>query len=137
MADVPRYRFGPLERRGVLAGLRVIATDRSSGSAALLVVATFRVLPPARAAGDRSGITASRCVLSAFVPVGGRALDEWLPFLASWSLGGPTGDDGSSRRAPTSGSTDIPRATTSASRRRCKGITILSHAVAGLGCGSE
>ena len=84
MADVPRYRFGPLERRGVLAGLRPSQLI-VLGTGAILVIGVSQVLPPGTALLGMLGIVLLFALL-AFVPVGGRPLDEWLPILTSWLL---------------------------------------------------
>ncbi|MEA2433944.1 MAG: hypothetical protein QOG54_1401 [Actinomycetota bacterium] len=82
MAEAPRYRFGPLERRGVLLGLRLsqIIVLFVGG---LLLVGLGRELPP-------SGALAALLVIgvatsfAAFVPIAGRALDEWFPVATRW-----------------------------------------------------
>ncbi|CAN5240692.1 hypothetical protein BH20ACT9_BH20ACT9_10930 [soil metagenome] len=84
-----RYTFGPLERRGVLAGLRAgqLVSLLLGG---LAVVVVFRVLP-----GGPALFLAVLAVLAAlgaaFTPVAGRGLDEWAPTVAAWTLRGVTG----------------------------------------------
>src|SRR5262245_53849948 len=83
-SDLPRYRFGPLERRGLILGLGTgqVAT---LGGAGLLSVIELRVLPPAAAA-----VVAVLVLLSAvaitFWPVAGRPLQAWLPLLVAYGL---------------------------------------------------
>lgn len=82
MAEVPRYRFGALERRGLLAGLRgpqiVIVL-----AAAMVAVAGLRLLPAG--AGTLGALTiAAVASFAAFVPIAGRTADEWLPVVARW-----------------------------------------------------
>ncbi|MBA3431596.1 MAG: hypothetical protein H0U16_08975 [Actinobacteria bacterium] len=103
MADVPRYRFGPLERRGLLAGLRgpQIAI---LGVAGLVVVVALRALPPA------SGLLVATTTLiigvsGGFIPIGGRTLDEWLPVLISWAARTVSGTRRFSSGAPARGLT--------------------------------
>lgn len=128
MADVPRYRFGPLERRGVLAGLRGPQIALVSISAVAAVVA-LRALPPASGAGAAVVIAAAGTFL-AFVPIGGRTADEWLPIAASWGLSWLTGGRRFVSRAPGEGFTttleaqpDLPST--------LKDIVMLSHHVPG------
>lgn len=128
MADVPRYRFGPLERRGVLAGLR--ATQLLVLAAAGVgIVATVRTLSvtPALVGVALIGLVA---VFAAFVPIGGRALDEWLPALGGWAFAHLSGRLRFVSAAPRGGLTvlldpqpDFPPS--------LKGITILSHDIPG------
>jgi len=72
-----RYRFGPLERRGIVAGWRggQIATVAASLVVAVLIV---------RADSSVTGAVAALVVVGAAVgaatwPVGGRTLEEWAP----------------------------------------------------------
>lgn len=82
MAEAPRYRFGPLERRGLLLGLRgsQLALFAAAGLASVFAthilsagIALIAVVAIALAAS-----------LVAFVPLGGRSLDEWFQNVASW-----------------------------------------------------
>ncbi len=128
MADVPRYRFGPLERRGVLAGLRSTQLV-TLGAGGLLIVAVGRTLSPAPAliAALLIGLFVT---FAAFVPIGGRALDEWLPVLGGWVAAGVTGRRRFVSRKCLEGSTfrlqpqpEFPPT--------LKGISILAHAIPG------
>lgn len=82
MADAPRYRFGSLEKRGILAGLR---GPQIGVAFAVLVIAmlALRSLP-----AGMGLLTAVAVVLLggviAFVPVVGRTADEWLPVVTGW-----------------------------------------------------
>lgn len=130
MADAPRYRFGPLERRGLLAGLRgpqlVIL-----GTTGFLVVVSLRSLPPG------TGLLVALTILvlglgGGFVPIGGRTLDEWLPVVAGWTTRWVSGARRFSSRAPARGLTarfdeqpDFPPAMAV--------VTLLSHEVRGAG----
>ncbi len=77
--EVPLYTFGPLERRGLLLGLRggQLAVLGGGGALALLALHV-------------SGLVAAGLVLSAmgaaFLPVDGRPLEAWLPLLAGYHL---------------------------------------------------
>jgi len=90
----PAYRFGPLERRGLVAGWR---GGQIASVAGALVVAVFglRVLPTA------AGLAAAVVVVALAVgiatwPVGGRTLEEWAPEAVRYAAAGRTGH----RRGP-------------------------------------
>ena len=128
MADAPRYRFGPLERRGVLAGLRA-SQLLILGAGGFLVVIAARMVPPTAALGLML-IVGIAVAAAAFVPLGGRTADEWAPVVAQWALSGLTGSRKFVSSQPLQGTTavldpqpDFPAA--------LKGVTILSHAIAG------
>ena len=79
-----RFRFGPLERRGLLLGLRSPQLVILAGGA----VTAVGVLRLAQGSG---GILFAVTIVVAslmccFVPIQGRALDEWLPLATRWSL---------------------------------------------------
>ena len=78
--DARRYVFSPLERRGVIAGLQAGQVGLLGGG---LIVDTIvlRRLP------DLAGIGLAAVVLvlvvaAAFVPVAGRAVEQWAPTVA-------------------------------------------------------
>jgi hypothetical protein len=103
VADVPRYRFGPLERRGVLAGLRG-AQIAVVGVASVVAVAMLRLLP----AGPAAVVTMSIALLAAFfafVPIAGRTGDEWVPVLAGWLANSLSGTTLFISRRPSAGET--------------------------------
>jgi hypothetical protein len=130
MADAPRYRFGPLERRGLLAGLRgpqIVVV----GVSAIAAVVALRSLAP----GAGAAIAVMVAVIGAFtgfVPIGGRTADEWLPVAASWTARTLTGARTFVSRAPVAGSTvaleDPPHFPASLSD-----VVMLSHQVPGTG----
>jgi hypothetical protein len=80
--DVRRYRFGPLERRGLVGSLRpvqvaVLATSLTTG------VVLMRVLP------SGTGVVAAMALVLlslafCFWPVAGRSAEEWLPIVAQF-----------------------------------------------------
>lgn len=89
MSSGPRYRFGPLERRGLVAGWR--GGQIVSVAVGLLVgVAALR---------DRSGTAGVAVALLAVVggiavacwPLGGRTAEEWAPTVARWGVTGVSG----------------------------------------------
>lgn len=128
MAETPRYRFGPLERRGVLAGLRS-SQLLILGAAGLMIVIIARTLPPATALVVMVA-TALVAAFVAFVPISGRTLDEWLPIVAGWALGGIIGRRIFVSARASEGLTAVldPQPDLPATLR---GSTILSHAVPG------
>ncbi len=75
-----RYRFGPLERRGFIAGWRG-GQAMTVGAGLLLAIGALRELPTA--AGVIVAIVAvGSAVAAATWPVAGRTADEWLPDVA-------------------------------------------------------
>lgn len=82
MATTPRYRFGPLERRGVLAGLRVSQLV-TLGVGGLVIICCVRSMPALVATASALLATVASLVC-AFVPVAGRTGDEWLPVISGW-----------------------------------------------------
>ena len=81
------YMFGPLEKRGVLAGLRL---------GQLIIFALSFILAilflQIRGAGLPMGLlfAASGCALALFQPMG-RGVDEWIPVLIRWFIGSASG----------------------------------------------
>ena len=132
-----RYRFGPLERRGLIGSLR---------PAQVLVIAaslTAGVDPDARAArAERASSPRSRspslAVAFCFWPIAGRSAEEWLPVVARHALRRAADATSSYRRAPQAGARPAPtagrkpivalperrRATSSCSPRRSTASTV-------------
>jgi hypothetical protein len=83
-SDQAHYRFGPLERRGLILGLGTgqLAT---LGGAGLLSIIELRLLPPFAAAALAVLILLSAVALT-FWPVAGRPLQAWLPLLVAYGL---------------------------------------------------
>src|SRR5579863_7394412 len=78
--SVRRYRFGPLERRGLLAGWR--GGQAATVAAGLLVaVGALRALPIAGAIAVAVVAVGSSLALATW-PIAGRTGDEWLPDVA-------------------------------------------------------
>jgi hypothetical protein len=89
VTEARRYRFGPLERRGLLAGWRggQIASVASS-----LALAVFVLHLRADALGAAAALGA--VALGVFVgcwPVSGRTVEEWLPTVVGWVRAGVAG----------------------------------------------
>jgi hypothetical protein len=96
------YRFGPVERRGILGQVRVgQATVVASG--AIVAIATLDHEPTP--AGGFLGVIAFGVSLAvAFARVARRTPAEWGPIALSFALRGATGRLSFRSRAPTSGS---------------------------------
>jgi hypothetical protein len=78
--EIRRYRFGPLERRGLIGSLRATQVIPMAASLAAAVV-LMRTLP------SGAGLFAALGVVLAvgafcFWPVSGRSAEEWLPVVA-------------------------------------------------------
>ena len=128
VVDTPRYRFGPLERRGLLAGLRgsQLIIVSITGIAAVAVLRSFpSLLGMAVATFVVCGGTAL-----AFVPVAGRTSDEWLPIISSWLIRSTLGRHRFLSRAPATGMT-VSLDGQPAFPRALKDVVVLSHTVPG------
>jgi hypothetical protein len=77
-----RYRFGPLERRGLIGSLRP-GQLLVLGAAVLLTIMVVQALKSGAGLGIGTLILAGGG-LASFVPVGGRTFNEWIPVLASF-----------------------------------------------------
>ncbi len=81
-AERARYRFGPLERRGLVAGLR---GGQIAGVSAGLLVALGALHASPGAAGAAAALVAvAVAVACSFWPVAGRTPEEWVPTLVRW-----------------------------------------------------
>ncbi len=116
MAGEPRYRFGPLERRGLIAGWR-------GGQIAAVAVGALLALVMLRRPSVPAVSVAVACVAASVAvacwPIGGRTTEEWLPTLVRWGAG----PGGRRRRCPLPARGrrvrgDRPSAPTRAPRRR-------------------
>jgi hypothetical protein len=86
-----RYRFGPLERRGLIGSMRP-GQLLVLGVAVLLTIITVQSLRN----GGGLGLAALLLVLgglASFVPFSGRTLNEWFPVVASFLSRKMTGRD--------------------------------------------
>ena len=80
--EARRYRFGPLERRGLVGSLRtaqvfVLAASLTTG------VLLMRLLPGAGFLAALGLVAAA--ILFCFWPIAGRAADEWLPIAGRFT----------------------------------------------------
>jgi hypothetical protein len=76
------YRFGALERRGLVGASRpgrVVLL----GAACLVAVVVFRRWPTTGGLGIAMLLVGAAC-LATWLPVAGRTLDEWVPVVAGW-----------------------------------------------------
>jgi hypothetical protein len=96
------YRFGPLERRGLLGSVRggqalVLAAG------ALLAVVSLNAVPTATGALVAVLLVAAAIAITV-VPVGSRTVEEWLPVVSSFVLRSGSGAARFRSRVPTAGS---------------------------------
>jgi hypothetical protein len=137
-----RYRFGPLERRGLVAGWRGGQIASVAGGLLLAVLAVHS--RPDVAGGVVALVGVGAGVGLACWPISGRTGEEWLPTVARWSLDGAAhrrrtlspapGDGTQSSTVPAS----APTASTTGHRGRggpFSGLSLLSLAPQG-GAGS-
>ena len=82
--EARRYRFGPLERRGVVGGLRAgqvaVAATALAGTVLLLNVSSAAPVALMAIPLALGGVGV------AFYPLGGRTLEQWVPVASSWAL---------------------------------------------------
>ena len=97
-----RYRFPPLERRGVIAGWR---GGQLASVAAGLVLAVLSIRSRPSLPGVVFAVTiVGGSVALAFWPVAGRTGDQWLPVLVRWAWAGATGRRFQAHPGPAAGS---------------------------------
>ena len=123
MSDRLTYSFGPLERRGIAGG---IAAGQLTvlGVGALLAILVLDHAPTAGGA-TLATIIGAVAGTTAFVPLGGRTVHEWLPIAVRFILAKLLGDDrfltseptvgtvASSRSDADADATTVPAGTTS------------------------
>ncbi|MGH9044449.1 MAG: SCO6880 family protein [Acidimicrobiales bacterium] len=89
MPEPPRYRFGPLERRGVIAGWR-------GGQIAVVACGLVVAVLVLRERPDVLGAVLALASVGSTVgvacwPLGGRSGEEWLPTVVRWGADGVAG----------------------------------------------
>ncbi|MEA2157955.1 MAG: hypothetical protein QOD66_335, partial [Solirubrobacteraceae bacterium] len=77
-----RYRFGPLERRGILGPVRG-GQAASIATGALLAVAVLDRTPTATGALVGTLVFSAACAVTV-VPIGRRSAEEWTPIVAAF-----------------------------------------------------
>jgi hypothetical protein len=90
MSDRLTYSFGPLERRGIAGG---VATGQVAvlGAGALLAILVLDHAPSAGGA-TLATIICAVAAGTAFAPLGGRTVHEWLPIAARFMVAKLLGD---------------------------------------------
>lgn len=84
-----RYRFGPLERRGLIAGWR--GGQIASVTAGLVVAIVIVRGHPAAPAVLIAVVAVGASAVFAWWPVAGRTGEQWLPTVVRWSVSGVAG----------------------------------------------
>ena len=84
--DAHRYRFGPLERRGLVGALR--AGQVGVLGAGLVAVIVLLQISRSSAMVFAALVVALAVVGICFAPIAGRTAEEWTPVVAAWALGG-------------------------------------------------
>jgi hypothetical protein len=81
-----RYRFGPLERRGLIAGWRggQIAVVAAGAVVAILMLHRRPTLPTIATAV----LLVALSVAAAWWPIAGRTAEQWLPTVVRWGASG-------------------------------------------------
>src|ERR1041385_8163079 len=80
-SEIRRYRFGPLERRGLIGSLRATQVIPMAVSLAAAVV-LMRTLPSGAGLFAALGLVLGVAAFC-FWPVSGRSAEEWLPILVA------------------------------------------------------
>jgi len=97
-----RYRFPPLERRGVIAGWRAGQVGTVAGG---LVLAVLSVRSHPSPAGVVVAVVwVGGAVALAFWPIAGRTGEQWLPVVVRWGWAGVTGHRFEPAPGPAAGS---------------------------------
>ena len=96
-----RYRFGPLDRRGLVGSLRA---SQVVAVATALVIAVLAMRTAPTGAGTVVALLVVELVAGAcFSPVAGRSAEEWAPIAARHALRVARGGHHHRSAAPTSG----------------------------------
>lgn len=96
-----RYRFGPLEQRGVVGPLRAGQVLLAGGSGVAALLCAYGI-------GAGAGVALALAILlasaaSLLLPLGGRSAQEWAPVAAAWVLRRGRGLDSYRSAAPSAG----------------------------------
>src|ERR671923_2777741 len=100
-SEIRRYRFGPLERRGLIGSLRATQVIPMALSLAVAVV-LMRTLPGGAGVFAALGIVLAVAVIC-FWPLSGRSAEEWLPIAAAHVWRRANGRHRQLSEAPTAG----------------------------------
>ena len=101
------YRFGPVERRGLLGQLRAGQAGVVAAGAVAGIVILDRTPTAAGAFAGLAGFGAALAI--AFAPVGCRTMDEWVPIALSFALRWARRRLGFRSRSPTAGTLAVER----------------------------
>jgi hypothetical protein len=98
-----RYRFPPLERRGVIAGWR-------AGQVGAVAVSLMLAVLSVRSRASLGGVVVAVLLVGggvavAFWPIAGRTGEQWLPVVVQWGWAGATGRRIQVDRGPEQGTT--------------------------------
>src|SRR5215211_6602906 len=96
-----RYRFGPLERRGIIGGLRTGQAVIVAASLVGVVVVLQLSSSPGVVFAALSLALAGAAI--AFYPLFGRTPEEWVPIVLAWTLRRGRGRTRYRSDAPTAG----------------------------------
>ncbi len=96
------YRFGPLERRGILGPVRAGQAGVLAGGGLVGIVILDRA--PTAAGALTATLLFALSTALALAPVGRRTAEEWLPIVAAFALGRLRGRGTFRSGAPTRGS---------------------------------
>jgi hypothetical protein len=97
----PRYHFGPLERRGLILGLRA-GQGLTLLAAGCIFIICLRTLP-----GIAGGVVGFAILVVgaaiAFLPMGGRTAEQWAPVALGWAARRLSREDRHFSTAPLAG----------------------------------
>ena len=100
-SDPRRYRFGPLERRGVIGSFRATQVVLVGGAVAVAVVLIHVAATPV---GVIAALGLIGCAaVAAFFPIAGRSAEEWSPVALTMLVRRMIGRHRHRSRAPTAG----------------------------------
>ena len=100
-SDPRRYRFGPLERRGVIGSFRATQVVLVGGAVAVAVVLIHVAATPV---GVIAALGLIGCAaVAAFFPIAGRSAEEWSPVAVTMLVRRMIGRHRHRSRAPTAG----------------------------------
>ena len=91
MSERLTYSFGPLERRGIAGGFDASQLAALACGALLAIVALDRY--PTVGGAMLAGVICASAGALAFMPVGGRTAQEWLPLVVRFAAAKVFGRD--------------------------------------------
>ena len=95
------FTFGPIERQGIVGGLRLGQGGVLVGGSAVAVL-LVRALPPGHGLALAILAMIGACIV-AFAPVRGRTIEQWAPVVGHWLLMRLNGGLGFRSRVPSNG----------------------------------